>query len=159
MQQIYTADLVFNGETFLPHHAVITEDEKIIVVLPMVLLPDDCHIISHDHILAPSFIDLQIYGAGGKLFSVYPNEETLAIMYEHCKASGTEKFLPTIATNVPEVIFKAIDAVRSYKSKAGIISSSVIKFREPHYDPHLIVQRIPRILSRSCRIYFQVREL
>ncbi len=119
MQKIYTADEVFNGETFLPHHAVITLGDKITSVLPIVSLPDKSEIFSHDYFLAPSFIDLQIYGAAGKLFSVFPSEETLAIMYEHCMRSGTHQFLPTVATNTSEVIYKAIDAVSNYKRKGN----------------------------------------
>lgn len=119
MQKIITADLVFNGETFLPHHAVISQWEKIIAVLPIVSLPAQSNILTHYHLIAPSFIDLQIYGARNKLFSVDPSEETLAAMHDHCSRSGTSRFLPTIATNESEVVRKAIDAVNNYRTAGG----------------------------------------
>lgn len=71
------------------------------------------------HYLVPSFIDLQIYGSRGKLFSMYPTPGTLQTMYAHCSEAGTGHFLVTIATNTSEVMYRAIDAVRNYWESDG----------------------------------------
>lgn len=73
----------------------------------------------HGHYLVPSFIDLQIYGAAGKLFSMYPSANTLELMYKDALKFGTSQFLVTIATNTDEVIKKCIDAIRVYWEKGG----------------------------------------
>ena len=70
-------------------------------------------------IVAPAFLDLQIYGAASRLLAVLPDAMTLFAMEQACRAGGTRYFLPTVATNPPEVFKKAIDAVRDYWDKGG----------------------------------------
>ncbi|MGY0039720.1 hypothetical protein [Pedobacter sp. NJ-S-72] len=43
--------------------------------------------------LSPGFIDLQIYGSGGNLFSAYPTVETLKQMDDDLIIKGTTGFL------------------------------------------------------------------
>ena len=81
--------------------------------------PDNTKADYIGHYLVPSFIDLQIYGNGGKLFSMYPTPETLQTMYDHCSEVGTGQFLVTIATNTNEVMFSAIEAVKNYWESDG----------------------------------------
>lgn len=72
-----------------------------------------------DGFLAPALVDAQVYGAGGRLFSLYPEPGTLQVMQETFAAQGTCLFQPTLATNTPDVFRKAIDAVRSYWRTGG----------------------------------------
>ncbi len=69
--------------------------------------------------LAPAFIDLQIYGAGGKLLSAYPEPASLQKLQEHNAKGGTIFCLPTAATNTYEVFYKCIDAVKAYWKNNG----------------------------------------
>jgi len=69
--------------------------------------------------ILPAFIDLQIYGAFGKLFSVYPQVETLQLIHRYCKEGGAYWFQPTVATNTTEVIYKCIDAIKRYRKSEG----------------------------------------
>ncbi len=119
MQKVYTADEVFTGMACLPYHAVIINDGVIENVLPIISLPKNTSITSHSFLLSPSFIDIQIYGAGKKLFSVYPSADTLDVMYKHCVAGGTHHFIPTVATNTYEVFYKCIDAINNYWAAGG----------------------------------------
>lgn len=64
--------------------------------------------------ISPGFIDLQIYGSGGNLFSAYPTAETLAQMDEHLISKGTTGFLVCLATNTLEVFAEAIVAAKAY---------------------------------------------
>lgn len=119
MKRVYSADEVFTGVERLPNHAVVVEDNVIESVLPTISLPKGTTINAHAPLLAPAFIDLQIYGAAKKLFSVFPSPETLDAMYHHCLGGGTRFFLPTIATNTVEVLYKGIDAVNEYRKAGG----------------------------------------
>jgi N-acetylglucosamine-6-phosphate deacetylase len=119
MQKIFTADKIFTGSDWLPDHAVIIEDELIADVLPIVSLPHKSTVQGHFPIISPSFIDVQIYGAGGKLFATFPEAGSLHVLFEHCVKGGCNIFLPTVATNSLEVFHKCIDVVREYRDQNG----------------------------------------
>src|SRR5882757_9823314 len=75
-----------------------------------------------DDILVPGFIDLQLYGGNGKLFSDDPSIESLQATYQYSLAGGATNILPTVATNSTALIFKAIDAVKEYQQQStGIL--------------------------------------
>src|SRR5450755_14751 len=103
MSIAYSADKIFTGKEWLNNSAVIIENNFIADVVSLNDLPANVSVIQHAPILAPAFIDIQIYGASSKLFSVYPSTDTLEKMREHCLIGGTKYFLPTIATNEPGV--------------------------------------------------------
>ena len=69
--------------------------------------------------VVPALIDLQLYGAGGKLLSEFPEKETIEKIYQYCLSGGTAFFQPTIASQSIEVIYKSIDAVGEYKANGG----------------------------------------
>jgi len=58
---------------------------------------------SPDVLAIPGFIDLQIYGAGDRLFSADPTVESLTIMEDDLLKKGTTGFLACMATNSAEV--------------------------------------------------------
>lgn len=116
----YTADRIFTGETWLTNHAVIVEGGKINSLAPVSSLSSSQHVVQFDGcIIAPAFIDLQIYGAYGKLLAVYPEANFLFKLNEYCLKGGTAFCLPTVATNTRNVFYKSIDAVRDYWNKGG----------------------------------------
>lgn len=92
MPSIYTAEKIFTGTDWLPDHAIVIDREIIDDILPLVSLPDDSRIIEHYPIIAPAFIDLQIYGAYGNLFATYPSTNSLKQLYEYCVAGGAHFF-------------------------------------------------------------------
>jgi N-acetylglucosamine-6-phosphate deacetylase len=59
----------------------------------------------------PGFLDLQVNGGGGRLFSDDPSVETLRIMGSAHRAYGTTGFLPTLITSSFDVMRSAIEAV------------------------------------------------
>lgn len=73
---------------------------------------------AEQYYLAPGFIDLQIYGCGGELFSAYPTAETLAQMDEDLWSKGTTSFLACVATNSPEIVKQSILAAKEYRTNA-----------------------------------------
>ena len=115
----YTADKIYTGKTYINSAAVVVENNILENILPLKDLRAGVTVIQHAPIIAPAFIDIQIYGASSKLFSVYPDVDTLFKMETHCKTGGTKYFLPTIATNTTEVFKKGIDAIREYWKQGG----------------------------------------
>jgi N-acetylglucosamine-6-phosphate deacetylase len=119
MLKVYSADKIFTGESWLNDNAVIVENTIIKDIVPIKELRLGLPVTQHAFLLAPSFIDIQIYGASLKLFSVFPSADTLYTMNEHCKSGGAKYFLPTIATNSNEVLKKGIDAIHAYWKAGG----------------------------------------
>ncbi len=111
---------IFTGEDWLENHAVIVADEVIEAVMPRDKLPTDMTVEdAQGKRIVPGFLDLQIYGAGGKLFSAYPQPESLQALYEHNLQNGTVACLVTIATQPMDVILQCIDAIKDYWKKGG----------------------------------------
>lgn len=66
---------------------------------------------------APGFLDLQLYGSGGRLLSIDTDEATLLQMETDLLSQGTIGFFPTISTNTDDVIEETIRVCRSYRDK------------------------------------------
>ena len=116
----YIADQIFTGNEWLNNHAVIVEEGIIKIVLPAKDIPPGIEPVYFDQsILAPAFIDLQIYGAYEKLFAVYPDTDSLKLLNEYCNNGGAAFCMPTVATNKTEVFFQCIDAIRVYWQQGG----------------------------------------
>jgi N-acetylglucosamine-6-phosphate deacetylase len=119
MKKAYSADKIFTGQSWRNNSALIIENDVVSNVVQLNNLPADIPVIQHASILAPAFIDIQIYGASSKLFSMYPSADTLHKMKEYCDKGGTKYFLPTIATNTIDVFKKGIDAIKEYWKNGG----------------------------------------
>ena len=70
-------------------------------------------------LITPSFIDLQLYGAEGRLLSVFPDTATIHAIKRFCEDGGATHFQPTVATNSPEVMIACMKAVRAYWQEGG----------------------------------------
>ena len=116
----YIAKLIFTGNQWLHQHAAIVDDGIITDVLPVSALDPlmDAAYFS-ESILAPAFIDLQIYGAHQKLFSVYPTTDALQLLNSYSNSGGAAFCMPAVATNQFEILFKCIDAIRQYWQQGG----------------------------------------
>jgi N-acetylglucosamine-6-phosphate deacetylase len=116
----FKAAKIFTGTDVLVNHAVVVSDGLIDDVLPIVSLDDDFEIkdLGETFITAP-FIDLQLYGAEGKLLAVEPTVDTYHAINDHCRKFGTAYSMPTLATNTYDVFHKAIDALREYWQQGG----------------------------------------
>ena len=100
MKVAYTAHRIYTGEAWLNDHAVIVENGLISSVLPVSSLSSSQQVQSFDNcFIAPAFIDLQIYGAYGKLLAVYSEADSLYKLAAFCENGGAAFCLPTVATN------------------------------------------------------------
>jgi N-acetylglucosamine-6-phosphate deacetylase len=112
---IYSADRIFTGERWMGRHAVMVNNGRIGNVLPLDELPRESGVKEFSNsFIAPAFIDLQIYGAYGKLLAVYPESGSLRDLVKYCRKGGAAYCLPTVATNKPAVFHNCIDAVKKY---------------------------------------------
>ena len=116
----YMNGRVFNGKNILEGKIVLVDEGKIIAVLEKENLPNDCEIINlQGNLLAPAFIDLQIYGGNNFFFGEFPSVEALEAIYAYCLAGGTAHFMPTVATHSEKIMARAIESVRAYWAKGG----------------------------------------
>ncbi|MBL7730965.1 MAG: N-acetylglucosamine-6-phosphate deacetylase [Chitinophagaceae bacterium] len=117
---IYTSPAIFTGTEWLTAHAIVCEEGRIKQVLPYDAVADRPNLIQYDEaVIAPAFIDLQIYGAAGRLFAVYPEPDSLSKLADYCRSGGAAFCLTTLATNELPVFKKGIDAVREYWQQGG----------------------------------------
>jgi N-acetylglucosamine-6-phosphate deacetylase len=120
MEKAYSAGKVFNGNTWLTKQAILVDQGIIEGVIPLAKLSSSFPCTHYsEHTIIPAFIDAQVYGAAGKLFSLYPGKETLQTMHNQFLEEGTCCFQPTIATNTIAVFKQCIDAVRDYWENGG----------------------------------------
>ncbi len=117
----YTAGKIFSGTDTLRHHAVLVKDNKIEMLVPAIAVPEEYEKIDfgEDAVIAPALVDLQIYGAYGRLLSLLPDALTISEIVRYSREGGAAWCMPTVATNTYEVIFQCIDAVRNYWEMGG----------------------------------------
>lgn len=119
MQQIISANKIFTGEKWLTNHSVIVKDDMIIDVVPSSQINQPTNKPINFNTLVPAFIDIQIYGAYGKLLAVHPDADALFKLFDYCSSGGALHFMPTVATNTYDVFYKCIDAVKYYWQQGG----------------------------------------
>jgi N-acetylglucosamine-6-phosphate deacetylase len=120
MPKVYTAHKIFTGHKWIENSFIEVNGNVIEEVNEIRQQKEDSEVINFgNNLIVPGFIDFQVYGAGGKLLSAYPEKSTLETMYNEFIKDGTILFQPTIATNTVEVFKKCIDAVREYWNAGG----------------------------------------
>ena len=115
--QVYKANKIFTGSEWLADHAVVVSAGRIIDVAPSSSI-ENTSLLEYP-ILAPAFMDIQIYGAHDKLLAVYPQADSLHKLYDYCSKGGASHFQPTVATNTYQVFYQCIDAVKAYWKEGG----------------------------------------
>jgi len=68
--------------------------------------------------LVPGLIDLQLYGTEGNFFGGEPSIQNLEGMENTLIKQGICVFLATIATNIDDIILKAIETAKAFRSKS-----------------------------------------
>jgi N-acetylglucosamine-6-phosphate deacetylase len=114
MSSFYAAQELFTGTHWIAEVTIEVKDGKIIGISKE----------GYDHknafpLIVPALIDLQIYGASEKLLSEFPDADCIEKTYQYCLKGGVAYFQPTIASQSYEIIYKAIDAVKAYKTGGG----------------------------------------
>jgi N-acetylglucosamine-6-phosphate deacetylase len=117
MQQYINAR-VFDGSGWLTGKVVTVNGDRVAGIDDRA--DDDSEKIDcKGNMLVTGLIDLQLYGAGGRLFSAFPDEESLTVLAEENRKSGVVACLATIATQPKEVIYACLDALKKYRHNQG----------------------------------------
>ncbi len=98
-------------------------------------------------LVIPGFIDLQIYGAGDRLFSASPTVESLTIMEDDLLKKGTTGFLACMATNSPEVFEECIKAAKAHRSVAK--NCLGLHLEGPFLNPKRLGAHVPAFVRKS----------
>lgn len=118
-KKAYSAKKVFTGDSWLNDKAVITENARIKEIISINDVDPGTEHIKLDGILAPAYIDLQIYGAHGRLLAMYPDTQSLHELNAYCRDGGAAWCMATVATNTYEIFHDSINAVRKYWDEGG----------------------------------------
>jgi N-acetylglucosamine-6-phosphate deacetylase len=101
----------FTGNAIAENQSITTSNGKIISITKAAGEHADSFII-------PGLIDLQIYGAGGKLFSAEPSAASIRHIEDSLLQQGNTGFFICLATNTPEVFDECIEVIKNYQSEA-----------------------------------------
>jgi N-acetylglucosamine-6-phosphate deacetylase len=113
MLQAIVNGCIFDGESVHEHKAVLIEDEHIVALVDPEQVPADIG-VSYDlegGTLIPGFIDLQVNGGGGVLFTAAPTVDSLRTIGAAHRQYGTTGFLPTLISTRFDVMREAVSAV------------------------------------------------
>src|SRR4051812_38867226 len=118
--KIYLAEKIFTGNELLQQHAIVVKDDMIIDIIDANTLDKNIKTVNFENaMIAPAFIDIQLYGAHKRLLAAYPDAESVKAIYEYSRSGGCSHCMPTVATNTYDVIFKCVDAVKDYWNAGG----------------------------------------
>ena len=125
--------VVFDGSRCLKEHAVLVDGNHVVDVCPLSSLPTTVHrtIGLDGRLLAPGFLDVQVNGGGGELFTNDPTVDTLCKISAAHRQFGTSGFFPTVITTNIETMRAAVEAVRTAMSE-GVPGILGIHFEGPH---------------------------
>ena len=128
-----TGARIFDGENFRDGHAVVIDGTRIVSVVPRAELPAMETRDLGGGLLAPGFIDVQVNGGGGALLNDEPGVDTVRTIAMAHRKFGTVGLLPTVITDSPAVLQKAIDAVRAARNQ-GVPGVLGIHIEGPFLD-------------------------
>jgi N-acetylglucosamine-6-phosphate deacetylase len=132
----------------LSEHATILVQDGIITSMTAQGIPEGYRVVdAKAALICPGFLDLQIYGFGGDLFSAYPTVETLRQMDHYLISKGTTGFLACLATNSLEVFYKAIDAAKSYRSEA--VGFMGLHLEGPYLNPKRLGAHVKEYIKKA----------
>lgn len=150
MTTTYYNGAIYTGYEVLRRHAVVTEGDRIVKIMPWdgghrpagegggPVPADGTHdptwIDLEGGNLAPAFIDLQIYGGDGLLFSDHPSVASIQATYRYSLAGGAAYIQPTMATQSDELIGEAIDAVTEHQA-LGLPGVIGLHLEGPYINP------------------------
>lgn len=108
----------YKGTEILHNQSFLIRDGHIEAIGEMEIPDAYQQIDAEGQLITPGFMELQIYGSGGNLFSAYPTLETLRQMDLDMIRKGNTSFLVCLATNSIDVFHKAIEAAKAYRAEA-----------------------------------------
>jgi N-acetylglucosamine-6-phosphate deacetylase len=100
---------IHTGECVLHDKAIVINENQIESLVEIEKVPKDLEVLDLEGVnVAPGFIDLQVNGGGGRLFTDDPSEECVSAIYSAHKRFGTTSLLPTLISTSLEKMRQAI---------------------------------------------------
>lgn len=120
MKTAYTHGIIYTGTEKLTQKAILVNNNIIEQIVDDTAIPDGYAVKDLLGLnIAPAFVDLQIYGGNGKLFSAELTTDAIDATYRHCLSGGCTQFMLTMATNSIEKFLKGIELVKAYWQQGG----------------------------------------
>lgn len=111
---------IFTGHEIQSGKAVLIREGRIVDIVAATDVPADYRVRElPGYMLAPAFLDLQIYGGNGLLFSAELTTGALEAVYEYCLQGGCTQFMITLATNSIEKFIRGMEVAREYRNNGG----------------------------------------
>ena len=127
-------DAVYDGAHLRSGHALGVLGDRTTVVLDGQDLPRQARIRRLSGILTPGFLDLQVNGGGDALLNNDQSVAALQAMAAAHRRFGTVGILPTVITDAPEVLDRAVSATIAARGSKGLLGLHI-------EGPHLSIPR------------------
>lgn len=124
MQEI-RFDKIFTGSEWIRDKSIVIEDGRIAKINP-----GDGEGAKNGFLCA-GFVDLQLYGGGGKLFSNQATTECIRSTFEEHIKTGTVAFQITLNCSPKNTMLQAIQACKNYQGK-GLVG---LHLEGPFFNP------------------------
>ncbi|MCK8485056.1 N-acetylglucosamine-6-phosphate deacetylase [Aliiroseovarius sp. S2029] len=129
MEHWITPDRLFDGRDLHSGVSVLIRDGRVVDLADA--RKDAARVPG---LLTPGFVDLQVNGGGGVQLNSTPTPEGMQIIADAHRRFGTVALLPTVITDLPEVLDSAADAAIAAKGQRGIVGLHV-------EGPHIALAR------------------
>lgn len=125
--------MLFDGQQAHSGVALRIEHGRVTAVAHAAELPaDGVHCWESECMACPAFVDLQVNGGGGRLFTNEPTPEALIAIAAAHRRGGTGAWLPTLLTSTPAVMEQAVEAVLATYGRHGVAGMHI---EGPHLSP------------------------
>jgi N-acetylglucosamine-6-phosphate deacetylase len=115
---------VFTGHQWLANQAISMDRGRVVA------MQEEAGGIA-DGFLCPGFIDLQVYGGGGILFSNHQTTDSIQATFDDHAQKGTVAFQITLNCSPKSAMWQAIDACKAYTGK-GLVG---LHLEGPFFNP------------------------
>jgi N-acetylglucosamine-6-phosphate deacetylase len=118
------ASRIFTGHEWLENQEISVENGRISAIT-------DGTGATSENMLVPGFIDLQIYGGDGILFSNHQTTGAIQATFDEHHTTGTVAFQITLNCSPAESMWQAIEAYKNYSGK-GLVG---LHLEGPFFNP------------------------
>ena len=114
-------DQVFDGQSLRRDMAVGLDDGMVSDLVPISEIPSGGQVRKVSGIIAPGYLDLQVNGGGGVLLNNHPTVQAMQAIAAAHRVFGTVGVMPTVITDAPVILARAVDAAVQAKGMAGVL--------------------------------------
>ena len=127
-------DLIFDGQTLLPDHALAVSGGITKALIPLKDLPASAQRQEISGTITPGYLDLQVNGGGDIFLNATPTAAGMATIAAAHRRFGTVGIMPTLITDAPEILDRAAEAAIAARDLPGMLGLHI-------EGPHISVAR------------------